>query len=169
MNEFIFEENQFFTTDKLENLAQAQASCADKNASIANLSGLNYKNFVKAFLENQVSELRNYILRIEPLDNGSDCYGLVNVSLSNVDKGLSGNAADVCKTDHNFAYKYNTLCSRQLFTNTSDIYIAISLSIVAIFAVFGFITYLKRPKTKSIDLEEGEVRKIFLLNIKRPY
>ena len=110
MKEFICEENHFFTTDKLESLVQAQASCADKNARIANLS---YKSFITAFSENKASELRNYILIINPRGERSDeRYGLVNVSLSNVDKGLSGNTADVCRSDDSFAKKYNTLCSR---------------------------------------------------------
>ena len=162
MKNFIIEEKQFFTTDKLESFAQAQASCADRNAMIANLSGINFKNFVRAFFENQASELRSYTLRIDPLNKSSeDCYGLVNVSQSNADKGLLGNAADVCRSDDNLAFKYNTLFWREQphDANVSYIYIVISLLIVVVLAVFGFITYLKRQKNKFNDVESGEVRK----------
>ena len=89
MNEFTFDNFNIFTTQKFENLTQAQATCSKNNGEIINLDDLNFETFSKFISTDQASNLKNYLyLRVRPVDSTLDqCYGLLNLFFLNVEGG----------------------------------------------------------------------------------
>ena len=116
MNELVYGDYLFHSTNKYENFTQAQTTCSSNGSVIANLKGFNFEKLMEKFTEDQAFSLNRYIyLRVQPINNTLDkCYGLLNVFFLNNDDGLDGNVDDVCNNNQFYNGKYNTLCSQKI-------------------------------------------------------
>ena len=114
MNEFTFDEFNIFTTQKLENLTQAEATCSKNNGEITNLSDFNFKAFAKLINTDQAANLESYFsLRVQPVNSTlNQCYGLLNLFFLNAEGGLSENVNNICRENDEFLNgRFNTMCS----------------------------------------------------------
>ena len=166
MEVFEFHNAKYFVTGKLENLAQAKASCFQKAGMIAKFSELNFNKFAEELLKSEVFKLQNSTLRVNPLNSSSEnCYGLIDVSRIDVSKGLVGNVVDEC----DMYAEYSTLCfkgddcmSACAYTLPSYLlYILIPLALLigAVMGAVGFCLYQKKKGSdkNSKDEELGQV------------
>ena len=118
MEKFFVEKSIFYATKAKENFTEAEISCSKNSSTIANLSNVNFKRFVKKLINYRDLNLDNFfrVLRVHSLKSGHhDCYGLIDLSWLNVDEDTSKNVKEVCIGDRDFVWgKYKTLCSRKL-------------------------------------------------------
>ena len=174
MKIFTVENSIFYTTNAKENLTEAQISCSKNSSSVANLSGLNFKEFVEK-LKNYQNSNQNYykFLRVHPVKSSlDDCFGLIDLSWLIVEKELSENVVDVCAGDDDFAIgKFNTLCSRKFDDSLSDIssdacyqivwIITIVVSVMVGICLIGFF-YIKKKRQRRL-IRKSSVRQNELL------
>ena len=166
MEVFEFHNAKYFVTGKLENLAQAKASCFQKAGMIAKFSELNFNKFAEELLKSEVFKLQNSTLRVNPLNSSSEnCYGVIDVSRIDVSKGLVGNVVDKC----DMYAEYKTLCfkgddcmsacANVLPSYLLYILVPLILLIGAALGAFGlFLYYKKKRSNKSLtDIELEEV------------
>ena len=162
MNEFTFDNFNIFTTQKFENLTQAQATCSKNNGEIINLDDLNFETFSKFISTDQASNLKNYLyLRVRPVDSTLDqCYGLLNLFFLNVEGGFSENVNNVCREDDEFINgRFNTMCikeqsnssnSNAVSAQTLIVPVIIGVSVFVFVAlIFGLFVYNKRKRRLS--------------------